>query len=226
MTKTVVFAGFQQGPENRRPDFSPMKPRKGFTYASREIWDAWIHSEADSSPELVYRPGLSLFTSSMVLAVLVDGKCVVPRGYEAVDGDAPIANEIARERLALRHHETQTHKRPVANKEMIEKAGRFAALDSLLLPQKGGGWCIAVIDIRLLLPIPVGDMHADETDHGILQALYRGLSAKEIAQQVELSHRTIEHRIERMKAKTGARTIPQLVALTIASQLMGKASPS
>lgn len=54
------------------------------------------------------------------------------------------------------------------------------------------------------------------------QLLYEGLSAKEIAQQVEISHRTVEHRIERMKARIGARTISQLVALSIASGLTGK----
>ncbi|WP_245512320.1 helix-turn-helix domain-containing protein [Rhizobium leguminosarum] len=55
----------------------------------------------------------------------------------------------------------------------------------------------------------------DEFDHSVLQLLYEGLSAKEIAQQVEISHRTVEHRIERMKARIGARTISQLVALSM-----------
>lgn len=65
---------------------------------------------------------------------------------------------------------------------------------------------------------------ADGFDHAVLHPLYQGLSAKEIAQQVELSHRTVERRIERMKAKIGARTIPQLVAFSIASKLSGKIS--
>nr|WP_245472673.1 helix-turn-helix transcriptional regulator [Rhizobium leguminosarum] len=73
-----------------------------------------------------------------------------------------------------------------------------------------------------LVAYPFADTHVDEIDHAVLQLLYQGFSAKEIAQQVEISHRTVEHRIERMKARIGARTISQLVALSIASGLTGK----
>jgi len=222
MTKTVVFAAHRREPPVGRPDFPPMKPKKGFTHASREMWDAWISSDANTCPEQVYRSARSLFTSSMVLAVHEGGKCLIQRGYEVLAEHAPIANDIARERLVIQHREAQKQQRPVPTKEMIEKGGKFAALESLMLPQKGGGWCIAVIDIQLLLPIPVADTHVDEIDHSVLQLLYQGFSAKEIGQQVEISHRTVEHRIERMKARIGARTISQLVALSIASGLTGK----
>ncbi|TBB60718.1 LuxR family transcriptional regulator [Rhizobium ruizarguesonis] len=196
-----------------------MKPRRGFTHASRVMWDAWISSDADISPELVYRPALSLFTTSMVLAVHERGKCLILKGYEAHIGHSSIANDIARGQLALRYDETQRQERPVTTKEMIEKEGKFAALEALLLPQKGGGWCIAVIDIQLLLPIPRTRADIDDVDRAILQLLYEGFSGKEIGQHLGLSHRTIEHRIERLKQGFGARSIAQLVALSIAGKL-------
>jgi hypothetical protein len=44
-------------------------------------------------------------------------------------------------------------------------------------------------------------------------------SAKEIAAVAGLSFRTIQHRIERMKSRFGARSIAHLVALSISTAL-------
>ncbi len=196
-----------------------MKTRMGFSYVSREMWDAWITSDAYTSPEQLYRPALRLFTAAMVLAVQNRGKCVIVKGYDVLNEHAPIADEIACERLVLGHHETQRWERPISAKEMVEKGGKLAALESLLLPHKGGQWCIAVTDVQLLLPIPRTRTEIDDTDRAILNMLYNGFSGKEIGQQLGFSHRTIEHRIERLKRGFGARTIAQLVALSIACSL-------
>ncbi|ANL47541.1 response regulator protein [Rhizobium phaseoli] len=196
-----------------------MKTRKGFTHASREMWDAWISSDADTLAEQICRPALRLFTASMVLAVQEREKCLILRGYEAFAEHALIANDIACERLVLRHHETQMNERPVSTKEMIAKEGMLAAFESLLLPQKGGGWCLAVIDIQLLLSIPRTRPDIDDVDRVVLQLLCAGFSGKEIGQHLRLSHRTVEHRIERLKKGFDARSIAQLVALSIADGL-------
>lgn len=211
MTKTVVFAA------GRRPDFPPMRPRKGFTHVSREMLDAWISSDAASSPEQVYHPALKLFTATMVLAAYTNEHPLILRGYEAISEHAPIANYIAGDLLMRRYRETQRQERPLSVKEMVEEGGKFVALEALLLPQKGGGWCIAAMDIRLLLPIPTMRSDIDDTDRAILQMLYEGFSGKEIGQQLGFSHRTIEHRTERLKRGFGARSIAQLVALSISS---------
>jgi DNA-binding CsgD family transcriptional regulator len=219
MTKTVVFAAHRRELPVGRPDIPPMKPRRGFTHASREMWDAWISSDVASSPEQVYRPALKLFTASMVLAAHSNGNSFILRGYETLAEHAPIANDIARELLIRRRGETQRQDRPLSVKEMIEKGGKFVALESLLLPQKGGGWCIAVIDVLLLLPVPRTRADIDDVDRAILQLLYQGFSGKEIGQHIGFSHRTIEHRVERLKQGFGARSISQLVALAIAGGL-------
>lgn len=199
-----------------------MKPRKGFAYASREMLDAWISSDADALPERVYRLGLKLFTASMVLAVFEKENCLIVREYNSLAEYAPIANDTAREQLALRYHETQRQKRPVSAKEIIEKGGHLIAFESLLLPQKGGGWCIAVIDFQLSLAIPQSSADVDDIDRAILQSLYEGYSGKEIGQRLGMSHRTIEHRVERLKQGFGARSISQLVAISIAARIEGK----
>lgn len=184
------------------------------------MWDAWISSDADTSPEQVYRSALKLFTASMVLAVHDDqGKCLIVRGYEVPSVYAPIVDEIARERLERRYLDTQRQARPIATKEIVEKGGELTALESLLIPRKGGGWCIAMMDFYLMLPIPRARADNDDVDRAILQLLCEGYSGKEIGQLLEFSHRTIEHRVERLKQGFGARSIAQLVALSIADGL-------
>lgn len=197
-----------------------MKPKNGFAYASREMLDAWISSGTDSVPEQVYRSALKLFTASMVLAVCDDqGKCLIVRGYQVPSVCAPIVDEIARERLERRHLDAQKQARPIATKEIVEEDGKLTALEFLLLPRKGGGWCIAMMDFQLMLPIPRTRVDHDDVDRAILQLLCEGCSGKEIGQQLGFSHRTIEHRVERLKQGFGARSIAQLVALSITDGL-------
>ncbi|MCB2406045.1 hypothetical protein ELH80_33380 [Rhizobium ruizarguesonis] len=51
------------------------------------------------------------------------------------------------------------------------------------------------------------------------RAHLKAARGKEIGQQLGLSHRTIEHRVERLKQGFGARSTSQLVALEIADGL-------
>ncbi|NEJ18334.1 hypothetical protein GR211_36635 [Rhizobium leguminosarum] len=51
------------------------------------------------------------------------------------------------------------------------------------------------------------------------RAHLKAARGKEIGQQLGLSHRTIEHRVERLKQGFGARSTSQLVALAIADGL-------
>nr|WP_276314807.1 helix-turn-helix transcriptional regulator [Rhizobium changzhiense] len=161
----------------------------------------------------------------MVLCLQGNKRSSTVRGYSAPAGQSGIIDEFARRWLASKHLEAQKRARPISVRKLVEIERQHIAFDALLLPQKGGGWSLAAVDFQLVLPIPIADTHVDEIDHAVLQLLYQGFSAKEIAQHVELSHRTVEHRIERMKARLGARTLPQLVALSIANGLSGKDSP-
>ncbi|WP_105436341.1 LuxR C-terminal-related transcriptional regulator [Neorhizobium tomejilense] len=79
-------------------------------------------------------------------------------------------------------------------------------------------WCILFSKIDLLLP-EVAAFKVDDIDLSILQLLTEGAAQKEIALGLELSPRTIEHRIERLKSKAGAKNLQHLVALWISSLL-------
>jgi DNA-binding CsgD family transcriptional regulator len=96
--------------------------------------------------------------------------------------------------------------------------------DRLMLPQRHPEkpqWVLSITNARMLVSEAKGGGN-DVFDDVIVQLLTEGLSAKEIAAQTEMSPRTVEHRIERMKERHGARNITQLVAMMVAAQLAGK----
>ncbi|MGR9457087.1 response regulator transcription factor [Rhizobium leguminosarum] len=201
-----------------------MRSKKGFVHASRELLDGWISSSEKTLPEQLYGPALQHFTANMVLCLQGNDGPIIVRGYSVRTWQSGVVDELACRWLASRHHEAQKLARPISATELVETERKHVAFDGLILPQKGGGWSLAAVDIQLALPSSNLISGLDSIDHAIFQLLYHGLSVKEIAQQVELSHRTVEHRIERLKRRLGARTIPQLVALSIANGLTGKGS--
>lgn len=82
-------------------------------------------------------------------------------------------------------------------------------------------WVLSLTNARLLVAGASGGQN-DVFDDLIIQLLTEGLSAKEIAAQADTSQRTIEHRIERMKERHGARNITHLVAMMVAANLAGQ----
>lgn len=59
----------------------------------------------------------------------------------------------------------------------------------------------------------------DATDEAVMQLLTEGATAKEIAADLGISHRTVEHRLERMKERYGAKNTVHLAAMLIATHL-------
>jgi len=94
--------------------------------------------------------------------------------------------------------------------------------DRLMLPQRHPErpqWVLSFTNARLLVSEASGRQN-DVFDDLIIQLLTEGHSAKEIAAQADMSQRTIEHRIERMKERHGARNITHLVAMMVAAHLV------
>lgn len=94
--------------------------------------------------------------------------------------------------------------------------------DRILLPQRnlgGSDWIISSSFARFLLSPPQHREQLDVADEAIVQLLIEGASAKELAVTLGLSHRTVEHRLERMKQRYGARNVVHLVAMLIATHL-------
>ena len=109
---------------------------------------------------------------------------------------------------------------PVIDSVEARIAGIKVVYDRIILPQKGPErprWLIIYTYGRFMAHVPERVFDLDGTDEEIVIALINGLTSKEIAIQVNLSHRTIEHRIERMKKRFEARSLPHLTALLVSA---------
>lgn len=75
-------------------------------------------------------------------------------------------------------------------------------------------WCVILGEVHSISAV-IRDVRVDDIDLSIVQLLREGLSAREIGDVIELSPRTVEHRIEKMKARAGVKSIvPLLIAKT------------
>ncbi len=72
-------------------------------------------------------------------------------------------------------------------------------------------WSVSITKTHLLLPASPAVLTPNEQD--ILDLLAQGYSAKEIAAKMSMSHRTVEHRIESVKTKLGAKNVAHAVAI-------------
>lgn len=107
-------------------------------------------------------------------------------------------------------------RQPAIDHVRTKLLGMKVLYDRILLPEKSGGdpsWLVTACFGRFLSPMPEKAPVIDDIDQVIFLNLSKGHSAKEIAGILNLSHRTIEHRIDRMKRQTGAKNTTNLVAL-------------
>ncbi|WP_417693040.1 helix-turn-helix transcriptional regulator [Roseibium sp.] len=115
---------------------------------------------------------------------------------------------------------------PVIDCVSAKAVDRYYIYDRVILPQKCSApqralWLVAIVWPRLILPIPEIRPQLTEAEADILKCLMMGEQPKEIAPQLNLSRRAIEHRIQSLKAKYGARNVTHLVALAITNELVG-----
>lgn len=102
--------------------------------------------------------------------------------------------------------------------------GLRVVYDRIILPQKTTGrptWLLTCTWGRFMIRLPDQVPVLDDTDQTICLLLIDGASAKEIAAELNLSSRTVEHRIERLKKQTGARNTTNLIALISAAGAQG-----
>lgn len=93
--------------------------------------------------------------------------------------------------------------------------------ERLILPQKAAerpSWCISLVVTRYLLPKML-EAKTDAIDENIIQLLIEGHTTKEIADWLNLSPRTIEHRLSRLKDRFEAENLVHLVAKIVAAQV-------
>ncbi len=105
-------------------------------------------------------------------------------------------------------------RKPLIDLVLTKIAGINVGYDRLLVPQKTNGraeWCVSFTEGRFLFKAPV-DAKLDPVDEVIIQLLMEGETAREIAVELGLSQRTIEHRIDKMKIRYEARNVVHLTA--------------
>ncbi len=95
--------------------------------------------------------------------------------------------------------------------------------DRIILPSRftgrRGSWCVSLVRIRCLLPMTKPSQEPDITELAILQLIREGYTARDISVRVDLSPRTVEHKLEKLKTKFGARSVAHLATLSIASAI-------
>ncbi|KSV66645.1 hypothetical protein N182_35085 [Sinorhizobium sp. GL2] len=99
--------------------------------------------------------------------------------------------------------------------------------DRILIPQRTSGrpaWVISSSHARFLLDTPRSHGRFDVDDEAVVQLLLEGCTAKEIAAQLGISNRTVEHRLERLKERFGARNTVHLVVMLLGGHVNQNAS--
>lgn len=97
---------------------------------------------------------------------------------------------------------------------------QVAVYDRIIMPSPSGtdlAWALSITQTKLLIPVSKVVLTGREQD--ILDLLAQGYSSKEIATKIGLSPRTVEHRIEAIKTKLGARNVAHAVAIGVARHL-------
>lgn len=104
--------------------------------------------------------------------------------------------------------------------------GHFAVYDRLLLPMKEDDqnrWALSITKTRLLIP-PTADLRVlTARQQDILSLMAEGMSSKECAQRLGISHRTIEHQLTAIRKKLNAKNMAHAIAMFVGRLAAGHA---
>lgn len=210
-----------------------LKPRISFDDLMRRMTDTWLeNSRREVSAEVIYRPIEDLIRINMLLAVVepapistLDWRVRFVRRYgiptSLVAADELQANRslheipdvaLAEEHIVFVCHQALKDRKTISDRIDLVARGVHVVGNRMVVPDPSGAasWCICLAEIQSLTAYGL-TTRFDDVDLVILQLLREGMSARDIGQAIELSHRTIEHRIERMKARAGIRNIISLL---------------
>lgn len=213
-----------------------------FTAICQKLIDAWVLTASDTAaiPEEVYSGILSSLTIRMRLSVIElssdDPKDWKLRTIRHSRLSSRIINldsffeggklRDLRDQAYLQNAVLPAYAKAIQAKQPLIDAvetkllGVRIVYDRIILPQKAktqSQWLVVCSYGRFMAEIPTKHLEIDGTDEAILTALIQGMSVKEIGAVVDLSPRTVEHRLERVKKQIGARSLPHLTALVVAS---------
>ena len=109
-------------------------------------------------------------------------------------------------------------KQPMIDSVETTLMGVRITYDRIILPEKSKerpSWLVVCTYGRFMASTPAQNLNLDNIDEAILLHVMAGESAKEIAVHMNLSPRTVEHRLERLRRQIGARSLPHLVAMLV-----------
>lgn len=212
-----------------------------FNSLSQDLIDAWLQSDETTSPEELYATIASRLSIKMALSVITtvaddpyDWRFRRVKDFGFKSG---LLNEMKQQfpDAALRdldrrfiddaiissYSRALELKRPAIDVVRTKLLGVRIGYERLILPQKTPGkpgWCVSLIEGRFFIS-RMQEVKTDLTDDNIIQLLIEGQTTKEIAELLNLSPRTIEHRVDKLKDRFEARNLTHLVAKIVATQV-------
>ncbi|MBC2772812.1 helix-turn-helix transcriptional regulator [Rhizobium sp. AQ_MP] len=215
-----------------------------FSVVVGRLLDAWIATSSDrpARPENIYSGVIDLLTLKMRLTLIeVRGadpldwhlRTVRHSGFTSrlldinrLFSDCRLGDFKDRaymeQSVIPRLKEVVARQQPATELVKTKLLGVSLGYDRILLPQKNANGCEWVISssyAQFLLGQPAARETLDTADEAIVQLLIEGSTAKEIAELLGLSHRTVEHRLEKLKQRYGARNTVHLVAMLVATHI-------
>ena len=211
-----------------------LRPNVSFAELTRRLTDAWLESSGMSvSADAICRPVQDLIRINMVLMIvdmtkappdwridfvrkygiptsLVDAKRLQNTGNLL---DLP-GRAFVQQHVVEVCQKAIADGRPVIGRvdhviQEVRVLGRRVIIPD---PTSKKAWCVILGEVHSLAAVG-RDARFDDVDLSIMQLLREGMSAREIGRVIELSPRTVEHRIERMKARASVRAIIPLLAM-------------
>jgi DNA-binding CsgD family transcriptional regulator len=208
-----------------------------FNTIARSLLDNWLSAE-DPKPDDIYRDVISKMSVRMRLTV-IDVSAEKPEDWELrpvrqtrlstriLNLDALFKagrfadfkdQEYLNTSVIPQYRQVLDKRQPMMDTVDTKLLGIRISYDRILLPEKSKArpsWLVTCTYGRFMASAPANNLSLDNIDETILLHVMAGETAKEIAAHTNLSHRTVEHRLERLRKQVGARTLPQLVSMLI-----------
>lgn len=212
-----------------------------FNILSRALIDTWLTSSNTTSPTEIYAEVAAKLTAKMALFVMRTEACD-PYDWQLrrIRNFSFRSSLLAQLAPAFADTALRNLDRDFVDRMMIPAYSRAVMLrrptkemvrsqigpiqvgyERLILPQKTAerpDWCISLVAARYLLPKML-EAKTDAIDENVIQLLIEGHATKEIADWLNLSPRTIEHRLSRLKDRFEAENLVHLVAKIVAAQV-------
>ncbi len=212
-----------------------------FNTLCHDLIDAWLRSDADTRPQDLYGSALDRLSIRMALSVVrtdaedpYDWQFARIRDFgfkshllDRMKKEFPDASlrdlnrSFIDDAIIPAYSRALEGRRPAIDMVRTKLLGVRIGYERLILPQKNAGraeWCISLAEGRFFTP-PVREAKTDTTDDNIIQLLIEGQTARQIAEVLNLSPRTIEHRVDKLKERFDARNLVHLVAKLVATQV-------